>query len=1220
MSSSQPRAGDPSLLHLLDPNDLLPGHTTADLYSLRHFTLRGGLPDSPSWLRAQAWKVLLGYLPPEKKEWPSVLAKRRREYYQFLSDLSPSSSSTQQPIPSHEITSNDRLLDQIYKDVVRSRKNGFAFYQASPTASASCPIVPAPPADEDQPGTSIGRVQRLAAKDNLLHRLAAVSPEYRQQLMLERTTSTTTTSSSSSNGSRPPPHVLHLNSSLSVSTALNLAANGAPDTSLEPIKSPPIVLSPPSPGGLSRESSRQSFTSADDALQSSTHGSHQDADNRHASKSAIFDAGNQPQDSVHGERNWHSLVRILYIFALLNPSIGYVQGMNEALFILLYVFGSAQYPSATSASIASSISQQSIAAADGDRPWDNDADLADTTSHAEADAFWCFSTLVGEMRELYDFERVEQQSRAGAALVADHQPSQTGMAGALLRFSLRIKWLDPPLWRDLRASSLDPRLPYYSLRWLACLLSTELSLPSVLRIWDALLAEQDSNSVSGSAKIEFLIDVCASMILHIKPLLPSSEGGQQLESEGFSAGMRVLQAYPDDDVAPVVEAATLVRQRRLAADLTGDGPPTELDDGEDSNATLAAVKARAAQAWREWKNPTPSSPATPVRTVPQADSGTPTTKGGWLVSRARARPSLSAEDADTSITSSADGDTSDLSTASKSSFSGFLAKYAEAMQSSDAAANLSKASTNLTAKALARFGDRSSRESTPEASVPHQRYGSLGRGLPLSPPPSESGAGDSRVATIGAIGASFFGRKRTHTVEGRSQSVNSPRTPDMTRWSRDTMPDFPLPNVSDSPAGRMDYVNAFGKRLSVAANGRSMASPASSVAGDDSGERRVSESAGSVALPSMRAAARMGILPARYREESASPRAAAGPKPLLLSQAARPPREGSSAGTLTVDEPSRKISSGPMGHSMSRENSHETRSNTSASFSRRSSRSTSVADSRRSSMVDFADAGMPGLAEPDTLPPLPSLTGQSAAATLPSRSGSFASDAGRPIVLQGGAKDGVVSAGAFARATKVEERPEFGQVASSSDVPLVTGASIGRPRGANRQRTSSSTVESAVSTSGSLGNRVSNRSSQTTNADASVAPVLNEELVDEPGGMEDGGADEWKPGHAVALTETTEEAVRKYTLTDEPTTKEPPSVGGLVRTKRYVKNRQMSTASTASTARRSALRLSNRSSLDPTANEEDAEAGVEAGVDSLALNGADPPRAPTPSTDRSTFI
>ena len=160
-----------------------------------------------------------------------------------------------------------------------------------------------------------------------------------------------------------------------------------------------------------------------------------------------------------------------------------------------------------------------------------------------------------------------------------------------------------------------------------------------------------------------------------------------------------------------------------------------------------------------------------------------------------------------------------MSTASKGSFSGFLAKYAEAVQSSDAAANLSKASTNLTAKALARFGDRSSRESTPEASVPHQRYGSLGRGLPLSPPASDSGPGDSRVATIGAIGASIFGRKRTHTVEGRSQSavLNSPRTPDMTRWSRDTMPDFPLPNVSDSPA---QLVNAAsqGSTAAIAVN------------------------------------------------------------------------------------------------------------------------------------------------------------------------------------------------------------------------------------------------------------------------------------------------------------------------------------------------------------------------------------------------------------------
>ena len=59
----------------------MPGRTIADLYSLRHLSLQGGIPDSPAWIRAQAWKVLLGYLPAEKKEWASTLSNRRQEYY-----------------------------------------------------------------------------------------------------------------------------------------------------------------------------------------------------------------------------------------------------------------------------------------------------------------------------------------------------------------------------------------------------------------------------------------------------------------------------------------------------------------------------------------------------------------------------------------------------------------------------------------------------------------------------------------------------------------------------------------------------------------------------------------------------------------------------------------------------------------------------------------------------------------------------------------------------------------------------------------------------------------------------------------------------------------------------------------------------------------------------------------------------------------------------------
>jgi hypothetical protein len=76
-----------SFRSLLDPTDLLPGHNVADLYSLRHLCLQGGgIPDTVStsadgWLRAQAWRVLLGYLSPEKSEWNRILERRRAEYY-----------------------------------------------------------------------------------------------------------------------------------------------------------------------------------------------------------------------------------------------------------------------------------------------------------------------------------------------------------------------------------------------------------------------------------------------------------------------------------------------------------------------------------------------------------------------------------------------------------------------------------------------------------------------------------------------------------------------------------------------------------------------------------------------------------------------------------------------------------------------------------------------------------------------------------------------------------------------------------------------------------------------------------------------------------------------------------------------------------------------------------------------------------------------------------
>lgn len=44
------------------------------------FSFCKGIPDEPG-LRSTAWKVLLGYLPPDKRMWETCLRDKRLTYY-----------------------------------------------------------------------------------------------------------------------------------------------------------------------------------------------------------------------------------------------------------------------------------------------------------------------------------------------------------------------------------------------------------------------------------------------------------------------------------------------------------------------------------------------------------------------------------------------------------------------------------------------------------------------------------------------------------------------------------------------------------------------------------------------------------------------------------------------------------------------------------------------------------------------------------------------------------------------------------------------------------------------------------------------------------------------------------------------------------------------------------------------------------------------------------
>jgi len=161
-------------------------------------------------------------------------------------------------------------------------------------------------------------------------------------------------------------------------------------------------------------------------------------------------------------KHYEALRRILFMYAKLNPGVGYVQGMNEILGPIYYIFASD--PS------------------------------VEFSEHAEADAFNCFKNLMGEI--MNNFCKTLDQSEVGIISWVTH-------------LNVMLKNVDFDLWENLEKKNLNPQ--FYSFRWLTLLLSQEFELPDVLRLWDSLFSD--------TKRFEFLIYVCCAMLLCVRDKL-----------------------------------------------------------------------------------------------------------------------------------------------------------------------------------------------------------------------------------------------------------------------------------------------------------------------------------------------------------------------------------------------------------------------------------------------------------------------------------------------------------------------------------------------------------------------------------------------------------------------------------------------------------------------------------------------------------------------------
>lgn len=199
----------------------------------------------------------------------------------------------------------------------------------------------------------------------------------------------------------------------------------------------------------------------------------------------------------HVERVRSAMRRVLYLFAVVHPECGYVQGMNEVLTPLMTVFLLEQAAAAAAAAAASAGGKSPARSVDAFLLLDSLEGVVDEAgaAAAEADSYWCFVELVSGVFDNYTAE----------------QPGMHRRMGELWTLLGKV---DGPLAAHLVAEECEPM--QFAFRWVAVVMLREFRLPLVVHLWDGLLGQRDG---FGS----FLVYVAAALVVNWRDELLAME-------------------------------------------------------------------------------------------------------------------------------------------------------------------------------------------------------------------------------------------------------------------------------------------------------------------------------------------------------------------------------------------------------------------------------------------------------------------------------------------------------------------------------------------------------------------------------------------------------------------------------------------------------------------------------------------------------------------------
>ena len=139
------------------------------------------------------------------------------------------------------------------------------------------------------------------------------------------------------------------------------------------------------------------------------------------------------------------IVRILFIYSYFFPDLSYVQGMNEIIAPIYYVFS-----------------------------FDKTYGVEESIDNIEADTFWTFNCLMTELKDIFNREKDNKD---------------IGLSGKVKRLKLILKIVDFQLYNHFEKYNLE--YSTFAYRWFILFFSQEFLMVDILRLWDYIFAPED---------------------------------------------------------------------------------------------------------------------------------------------------------------------------------------------------------------------------------------------------------------------------------------------------------------------------------------------------------------------------------------------------------------------------------------------------------------------------------------------------------------------------------------------------------------------------------------------------------------------------------------------------------------------------------------------------------------------------------------------------------